>query len=131
MEGVSEPPGQHEILCLAVVIEHLAVEPLASRAMLGVAQRSSGELAGCRTNDRPPAIMHGEVETQVGAVHGSGSFRSSSRRMRRFDLALDLLRAAHPGLWADTLHPIGKGRNEAEILNDMLLADPACRDDPA
>ena len=37
MEGVSEPPGQHEILCLAVVIEHLAVESFTRRAMLGIA----------------------------------------------------------------------------------------------
>ena len=51
--------------------------------------------------------------------------------MWRLDVALDLLGAAHPGLWADTLHPIGKGRDEAEILDDMLLADPARRDDAA
>ena len=49
----------------------------------------------------------------------------------RLDLAPDLLRAAHPWLWADTFHPIGKRRDEAEILDDMLLADPARRDDPA
>ena len=51
--------------------------------------------------------------------------------MRRLDVALDLLRAAHPWLWADTLYPIGKGRDEAEILDDILLADPAHGDDAA
>ena len=62
---VSEPLSEHEILCLAVVVEHLAVEPFTSRAMLGTAQRSLGKLAGRRTDDRPLAIVHGDVETQI------------------------------------------------------------------
>jgi hypothetical protein len=41
------------------------------------------------------------------------------------------LRAAHPWFRTDTLHPIGKGRDEAEILDDMLFADPARGNDAA
>jgi hypothetical protein len=41
------------------------------------------------------------------------------------------LSAAHPWLWADALHPVREGRDEAEILDDMLLADTARGDDAA
>jgi hypothetical protein len=37
--------------------------------------------------------------------------------------------AAHPRLGPDRLDPIGEGRDEAEVLADMLLADPADRND--
>ena len=39
--------------------------------------------------------------------------------------------APHPGLRADRFHPIGAGRNETEILADMLLANPANGNNPA
>ena len=47
----------------------------------------------------------------------------------RIDQRLDPRRPAHPGLGPDGLHPIGKARDEAEVLLDMLLADPSRRND--
>ena len=47
----------------------------------------------------------------------------------RIDLRLDPLGPAHPGFGPDGLHPIGKARDEAEILFQMLFANPSGRDD--
>jgi len=37
---------------------------------------------------------------------------------------LDAPSAAHPGFRADAPHPIGERRDETEILENVLLADP-------
>ena len=47
------------------------------------------------------------------------------------DLCLDPLVAAHPRFRPDRFHPVGETRNEAQILADMLLANPPGRDDAA
>ena len=47
----------------------------------------------------------------------------------RIDLCLDPFGPTHPGLGPDGLHPIGEARDEAKVFLDMLLADPAGRDD--
>jgi hypothetical protein len=41
---------------------------------------------------------------------------------------LEAAGAAHPGQRPDGAHPVGDGRDEAEILLDMLFANPAGRD---
>src|SRR6516162_2740622 len=53
------------------------------------------------------------------------------RRKRRLDLACDALGAAHPGFGTDAPHPIGEGRDESEVLDNVLLTDPARRNDAA
>ena len=49
----------------------------------------------------------------------------------RIDFGFDLLSPAHPRLGPDRPRPVSKAGNEAQIFADMLLADPAGRDDPA
>jgi hypothetical protein len=36
--------------------------------------------------------------------------------------------APHPGQRPDGAHPVGEGRDEAEVFLDVLLADPPGRD---
>lgn len=48
----------------------------------------------------------------------------------RVDRRLDLLRMPHPGLGPDRLDPIGKARDEPQILARMLFTDPTGRDHP-
>jgi hypothetical protein len=55
----------------------------------------------------------------------------SFMRLDRFRGLFEPLRAAHPWLGPDGFDPIGEGRDETEVLDDVLLADPAGRDDPA
>lgn len=47
----------------------------------------------------------------------------------RIDLCLDPFGPTHPRLGPNGLHPIDEARDEAEVLLNMLLADPAGRDD--
>lgn len=47
------------------------------------------------------------------------------------DRCLDPLGPAHPGFGPDCLDPVGEARNEPQILADMLLAHPSCRDHAA
>ena len=47
----------------------------------------------------------------------------------RIDQNLDPRGPAHPGLGPDGLHPVGEARDEAKVFLDMLLTDPAGRDD--
>ena len=47
--------------------------------------------------------------------------------MRAFLVSMKLQSAAHPGFGPDRPSPIGESRYKAEILADMLLADPAHR----
>src|SRR5579863_9112888 len=49
----------------------------------------------------------------------------------RIDVAMDGLGTAHPGLWTEALYPVGKARDEAEILQHVLLADQTHRHHPA
>ena len=49
----------------------------------------------------------------------------------RIDFGFDLLSPTHPRLGPDRPRPVSKAGNEAQIFADMLLADPAGRDDPA
>ena len=44
---------------------------------------------------------------------------------------LDTAGAPHPWQGPDSAHPVGEGRDEAEIFLHMLLADPAGRDNAA
>src|SRR5579863_8142809 len=53
--------------------------------------------------------------------------RLSAGGGERIDVAMDRLGTAHPGLWTETLYPVGKGRDEAEILQHVLLADQTHR----
>lgn len=90
MRTWSEPPGRDDLLRLAVIGEHLAVERLACRAAVRVAQRLSCELARGGSHDRAPAVMDGDVERKIGGVPsrwlsiGLGDAGvSTSRSMRR------------------------------------------------
>ena len=47
----------------------------------------------------------------------------------RIDVTMDRLGTSHPGLWTETPYPVGKARDEAEILPDVLLAYKAHRND--
>jgi len=49
----------------------------------------------------------------------------------RIEIDLDFLGAPHPWHRLDRSSPVRETRDETEILGDMLLADPACRDDAA
>src|SRR6516165_4422563 len=70
MQGASELPGPHDDLFLAVIVEHLTVESVTSGPALRIPARSSGELARRRANHGSPTIVHGDVQAQIGAVHG-------------------------------------------------------------
>jgi hypothetical protein len=72
--------------------------------------------------------MDGDVEAEIGAVHGQAP-PVVAVAANGSDLLVDWLRATHPWFWPDAAHPVGETRDEAEILDHMLFADQAHRHD--
>ena len=62
-------------------------------------------------------------------VNGGDQAAVGSRAACGIDQLVNGLGATHPGLRPDAAYPIGKARDEAEILQHMLLADQPDRHD--
>jgi len=65
-------------------------------------------------------------------MSGDPNHRPDHDRARLgINLCLDLLGPTHPRFRSDRLDPVGEARNEAQVLADMLLANPSGRDHTA
>src|SRR5579859_7903575 len=69
-QGASETPGLHETLRVAMVLEHLPIEAMPSSAVRRVAASTARQPRCSGANDGAPAVMDGDVEAKISAVHG-------------------------------------------------------------
>ena len=71
--GASETPGPDETLGVSMVLEHLAVEAPPRFTLGSVSANVGRQSPRSRPDHGAPSRMDGDVEPQIGAVHGQAA----------------------------------------------------------